>query len=542
MIFNPSWIKPDPAISEHGKSRFSVSFKIIHELLSELLHSYGSIQEIERSLPIMTSSDLTAPGSIFTIQVLASGTYTQGAGRYIADMLSTYIVPGKYTTIPANRSSRLLVCGKPAFYTEYLIELPSSDDLPILQANIRSVLRMLKATLHGGVYVRKLLEKKPLSDLEERMIIQQNVADLSDESFGPFHNKFTSELAKSVSNTTYEPILGTLKKSRSTMFRRDLFHTMQRYYFSLPTEIGKTLTPKNHGKVLGLLFYFKKMLLVQKGGVYGRVIPYEKQGGKYQSLLVLFCSTEPMHDLPRVISTCQKVVPHSTRVSEFSIDDVKEGMFIGTYGVVIKRSDDRPFSSEEYHTLKEQFVATMHSNIPARPLSSFDTLVSLSKRVRLATSEKHATIIEKLTSSILSSGKENKSLLRSYVSSFSLLPERSDEAMRALLTGYYMLHSLLERGETSELLSTSAQRVDGYFLLAIESENSFLHSATSHFMQKYKKTLYPSSFRVAGSQYVLLVFPYNSPEDLGETRDAITQFIQRIEVDFESGIEYTKGV
>lgn len=539
MGYNPSWITQDPIFHDEDISEAGATFSHVKQSIDELLHSYGSQDEILRALPIAAHDGLDIGKQTFTYKILLAGRYTQGAGRFIADMLSTYLVPGKYSCILSNTSTRVFVCGKPAFFTQYHIEVVTPQDFPIIAANVKSVSRLLQTTILGVIYLRRFLSKKVLTADEEHMIVQQNFKDLSHESFGPFHNKFVSKLSRSISQTSLFPVLGTLKKERETMFRRDVFYGIQRFYYSLPVEMKGKLSHRSHGRMLAQLYYFKKMLEFKKEGFYLRVLPYSQAKGRCISLLILLSSVDQTHDLLRLMKGCLKLVPQMRKIDDFSIDDVDSGVLISSLGILFEKEDGSPFSTKEFHLLKSTLHTALNANPYAKPLSSLDTLLSLSKKVRLATSQKYGALIDQLTPPILASDKENRALLKSYVSSFTALPEFTAESTRALLTGYYMLHVLSEKSDHIDTIETSAQRVDGYFIFTLATKHERAQSAASTFLRSYKMPVFTSSFTIGEHVYVALLFPYDSLEALKETRVAITGFIRSMQLDLESEVHYS---
>lgn len=469
MPIDSSLLYPDAIVPRSQGDGWKRSFSLIRERIWSTLSEYSSFQEVNRAIPIVVTSEIDEKADVLQVSFVTSSAYTQGGGRGVADILSTYLVPGSYVPISYSHACRFRVDAPgipPLFFNEYHIDLPHKDDIPVLRANLPNVKRMIRFAMLGTIFTRKIMEKRSHHPLEREVLFAENIADL-----------FTiNRNVKSPSLVNELGAHGMYPRPHSTIpFRRDIFHEMQHMQLQFPHEFAATYHPKTIIRILSYSYLFRKIVsfpgtdaIEKQPSCFRMITMRPKEKGKATLHGILFTFDETLFDkqftMLDFFKLCQSCSPGLIRFSPHCFQDTRSGSSIISYFLAVQKHDGRLLSLQE----RVRFISALEKALLSSRVSTPETSLHIKQPVPL-----HA--IEHF---LLEKGVFDEVLFAHYIREV----EKTVASASLFATGYFMLHTLQERDTTRYMYHTSVQSKEGTLLLAICSESQTLTDNLEEFL------------------------------------------------------------
>jgi hypothetical protein len=205
-----------PSYSSYGDGHFEfdayVDFieKILRTLLpQDLIDALNSSDDQEviqkhltflnEKLPLLTWNDPFLAPCTLCINLLCHSEYTSGVGRYLCDIVSRWLVPGKFLNISSVRSLNFSFIAHPGtsfFFHQVLLDVDTEEQLEIIERNWENLEKEIRLSILTVRHARHVISMKKLSSEQKKALIEENISaiipsdsrNLEDNIFNQMHN------------------------------------------------------------------------------------------------------------------------------------------------------------------------------------------------------------------------------------------------------------------------------------------------------------------------------------------------------------------
>ncbi len=232
----------------------------------------GFYNQIAAAIPTVSWS--TGTGSsphIVTVTTLCSADYTHGVGRFLGDVYSRWLIPGKqlqlvYVNAMAFRFSLSPDLG--FFIHEVFLKIETKKDLQIVQEHMPTLIKEVVLNISAVGHARKIISLKPLSIDQKKAIIQENISSLlgrpSKESshsiFDQMHD-FLIKVSAEEKVTQIKEQIAPLLEFRPQLFDKDIFHELQTFVFLFKDAFVAKRELSHLSRIISYTYLFRKSIL-----------------------------------------------------------------------------------------------------------------------------------------------------------------------------------------------------------------------------------------------------------------------------------------
>lgn len=374
------------------------------ELPSEFSFSYlHTIQQILRSIiPKALLEDELDPGTLFfrlnkllplvkypekishtqavPVAFLCPSDYTPGVGRYIADSLSRWLVPGKQFAIIGRVSLnfRFVIHPTSRFYlTQEMIAVPDPKDLDLVAKNLPRFIEELKINIMAVYHARYISALRSSLQQNKRLILQENLSSLlnpSDELNQSLFDQFQGILTK----TTAEEKINQIKKnisylmnSRPKTFDRDMFYEIAQYNLLFRGQFSSSRDSRHISRVIAYQYLFKKVVQEKaqrhptKRHLSFKMLKRPLSQDR-TTIALLFCFNflreNECFEFRHLMEGIRATLPYLESVPDSFIADRRHEK-VRFFYVELKKIHPKPFTSKEIKHLKERLPKEMMKQI-----------------------------------------------------------------------------------------------------------------------------------------------------------------------------------
>lgn len=191
-----SLIKPSYSSYGNDKTVFDAYVDFIEKILRNLLPqdlldalSSGDDQEeiqnhllfLNEKLPLLAWNDPSWAPCTLSISLLCHSEYTSGVGRYLCDIVTKWLVPGKFLNISSVRSLNFSFTASPGqcfFFHQVLLDVDTEEQLAIIKRNWESLQQEIRLSILAVRHARNIIAIKKLSSEQKKAIIEENIASV----------------------------------------------------------------------------------------------------------------------------------------------------------------------------------------------------------------------------------------------------------------------------------------------------------------------------------------------------------------------------
>ena len=243
-------------------------------LALDLQNSFGkSLESIfyqfSRSLPLIQYHLPETYPETVPVSLLFPAQYTHGCGRYVTDMLSRWLYPGKQMPIVGKieLNFRFAIFPSTSFFvTQELVSINTEDEFRMIRKNLASLIEEMKFNIMAVYQARYIASLSSASQSHKTLIFQENLSSIlrKDEVVNrSLYDQMQSILAKSSSEKKVEEIkknFTQLLTARPKTFDRDLFYEMMQYTSLFKDSLSLERRPRHVCRVIAYQYLFKKYL------------------------------------------------------------------------------------------------------------------------------------------------------------------------------------------------------------------------------------------------------------------------------------------
>lgn len=245
-------------------------------ILSEIKNgkSYSSVSkaltQLNNILPVITWSEPQTTPSALCFSLLCPGAFTHGVGRYVSDVLSRWLIPGKCFGLLAVHSLNFQfdVCEQHNYFVhQVILEVEDDKQLALIKNNIPSLIQEIRLNIMAVKHARSVMATKKLSFQQKTALIQENLASILDRPSKEFdHNifdqmhhfliKLSAEEKISQINERFSPYI----EHKPKVFDRDIYNEIQNFIRLFRDRFTAIRDLKHVGRLISFQYLFRKAL------------------------------------------------------------------------------------------------------------------------------------------------------------------------------------------------------------------------------------------------------------------------------------------
>ena len=195
--------------------------------------------KLQRLLPLLDWSVGDKTPTSVSVTLLCSADYTHGAGRFVCDMCSRWLIPGKQLPIVVVRSLNFTFQAYPNqkfFINELIIDIQHETDLELIRGNLPLLSQEIRQNVSAVRHARHVISTKPLS-LEQKMkMVEDNIESLLDRPSKEFEPNIFDQMHHLFLKASAEQKIAQIKEQMSSLhqlkpkvFDRDIFDEIRHF-------------------------------------------------------------------------------------------------------------------------------------------------------------------------------------------------------------------------------------------------------------------------------------------------------------------------
>lgn len=342
-------------------------------------------ETLEKMMPIVSFTEATKTQPAFSVTAICSAYQTHGMGRFMGDLYSHWLVPGKQMVIVNMRSLNFYFTHYPkiSFYLNSLIsDTNDLGDLALINSNLKKVSEELKLNILAVQHIRRVVSIKPLTLDQKKTLIRENISSLlnkSSKNLNPCIYDLMSQLLykASADEKMYQikEQLSPLIQLRPTAFDRDIFPEVQRYVSELDDKFIVARDLKYINRVISYHYIFRKHLanLISENNtkrllsvkILKSTINVDSEKIPILGIVVgvnLFSENEVFED-KHIFKAIASLIPDCVLVEDSVILEKAQKNRIVTVYLEVKKNDHHVFTHQELKILKKSLPLELKNRI-----------------------------------------------------------------------------------------------------------------------------------------------------------------------------------
>jgi hypothetical protein len=343
---------------------------------------YGRINQLIPTVS-WTNGGSEAP-YIVSIATLCQSEYTHGVGRFLGDIYSRWLIPGKQLQLVYVHSMAFKFSLNRSFgffIHELFIKIDTKKDLTLALEHLPSLVKEVALNISAVQHARKVISLKPLTIDQKRIIIQENISCLlnrpgRESSFSIFDQMqhFLIKVSADEKVTQIKEQISPLLEFRPQIFDRDIFHDLQAFVFLFKDAFVANRHLTHLSRIISYTYLFRKLLThsaldhPNQRHLHIKLLhtQMEIEGHKKKVIGILvginILRENELIGEKHLFKAIQTILSGVQKISDSLITDRKLGCSVKTlYLEIYKKEGD--FSLEELKSLKKRLPREIKSRI-----------------------------------------------------------------------------------------------------------------------------------------------------------------------------------
>lgn len=280
-ISYPKLIRPafQPPVQDASFDLYLSSFEqLIEKILPEsFLQELADLEEknfikkwihqFHDLLPIIKCTRSHRDLKTLSFIVLCHAEYTHGVYRYVPDMISRWLLPGKHLAIVGGRTLDFHFSkteSKTYYIAEYFIKLSHENELALIEEHLPQFMQEIRLNILAVYHARYIVSVKKLSFDQKTTMIQEKLSSLLNVNLDAnMHDQMQSFLIKLSSEEKIHQAKETLESmmhKRPRFFDRSVFYEIHYFTMLLRDKFAAIRDVKHLGRIIGFQYLFKKTI------------------------------------------------------------------------------------------------------------------------------------------------------------------------------------------------------------------------------------------------------------------------------------------
>ncbi len=232
-----------------------------------------TIQALNESLPIMTWNEPAKAPCTLCCSLLCHGELTSGVGRYFADILSRWLIPGKFLNLSSVHSLDFRFIAHPDqsyFFTQVLLDVETEQQLAMIKRNQDNLRQEIRLNILSVRHARSVIAIKKLSSDQKKAMIEESIATVLDPSsknlesnlFGQMHN-FWLHLSAEDKIQQIQEQFSPLVEERLKVFDATIFHEIKHAILLFGEKFTGLRDIRHLSRLISYQYLFRRTMMRQ---------------------------------------------------------------------------------------------------------------------------------------------------------------------------------------------------------------------------------------------------------------------------------------
>jgi hypothetical protein len=382
-----------------------------------------------RYVPILDYATFADGAGGVVIKTIYPSEFTQGAGRYISDLFSLWLVPGKLLESQGIISIDFKFKydrQKRYYFQQEFFRLTHPSDLSVALDNIARLLEETRLNILAVFHARAISATNNLSSEQRSQTIQETIFSLfspnpkSGRNVYDQMHQFMLKLSEEEKITQVKKNISRLINSHPQNFDRDIYYEMNAFSSNFSTYFAMIRDPGHISRVIAYHYLFKKRLLAaiqylpQERRVIFKLLkgPLKNQSPCLGILIGINLLKETERfDKKHLMGAIQNCLPQSIAVADSFIVDRREEK-LRLFYIEIQKAQQTQFTLQEIRLLQQDLPTLIKRQVenvvhpifmPRNEEEVLRNIILLSKQIKFLRDLPHLTIhYEKQTDSEIS--------------------------------------------------------------------------------------------------------------------------------------------
>ena len=279
-------IKPSYSTDGNNEDEFDVFVPFIERILRRLLPSdliaalssgknqeeiQRNIHALNEKLPLIAWNDPDVAPSTLCVSLLCHSDYTSGVGRYLCDIMTRWLVPGKFLNISSVRSLNFSFVACPEqslFFHQLLIDLETQQQLAIVKSNWENLRHEIRLSILAVRHARNVISIKKLSTEQKKAIIEENIASVIDSPTKNLENNIFSQMHNFWLHLSAEDKIQQIQEQfsphveqRTKIFDSSIFHEIKHSILLFGDKFTGMRNLRHVSRLISYQYLFRKNLI-----------------------------------------------------------------------------------------------------------------------------------------------------------------------------------------------------------------------------------------------------------------------------------------
>ena len=387
----------------------------------------ASFYRFSRQIPILKYAILAEEQKGLLLKMLCQADFTEGVGRYITEMFSRWMIPGKRIANVAGLGLHFSFVHFPQqefYFRQEFFQFEDPADLSQALRVISLLIEETRVNILAVYQARYLASLKSLSYEHRSRLMQQNISSLFKEPNPSEDRNAYDRIHQFLVKLSEEEKLGLVKENMNYLmhnrpqdFDRDIFQEMTGFTSHLRDPFTSVREPRHISRIVAFHYLFKKSILQSiqqepdERHLSIKLVKAQLTGAKPVIGILIgmnLLRESERFDRKHLLSAIQSCLPQTTAVPDSFIVDRREDK-LRIFYIEIQKPQCAPFTVLEIRTLREALPERLKRRVenimhpifmPRNEEEVLRTIVVLSKQMKFLRDLPHVTIhYEKQTDS-----------------------------------------------------------------------------------------------------------------------------------------------
>jgi len=342
-------------------------------------------QKLGDLLPILNwSVPETSPGLV-SIDTLSRAELTHGLGRFMVDLVSRWLLPGKQLQIfcaPSLCFHFIDFDRQRYFLQRVIVEVANDQDLESIKERLPKLSRETKQTVMAVRHARNVILLKHLTLDQKKAVIQEHMESLLDKTSKDFETSLFDQMYQFLIKMSAEEKIGQIKDRMTpliaqspTVFETDIYYEIQHFVQLFRDRFMAVRDIRHITRLIALQYLFRKSLAQQmKAYPAERHLAYKLfktklalPSGPKNVLGILVVMNilrdNEMFEQKHTLEAVQHCLPFARQVKDSYVADRTDQDKIRLFYLEVEKEDGTPFTLEEIKELRKRLPRELKAGV-----------------------------------------------------------------------------------------------------------------------------------------------------------------------------------
>lgn len=229
------------------------------------------IEALNETLPCLFWNTPEKAPCTLCVSLLCPSEWTSGVGRYLCDITSRWLVPGKFLNISSVQSLNFCFISWPVqklFFHQVLLDINTDQQLAIIKAGRENLEKEIRLSVLAVRHARHIISTKKLSNEQKKAIIEENITsfiatplkNLDKNLFDQMHNFWVHLSAEDKIRQLQENFSPFLEQ-RPKIFDHTIFQEIKHSLLMFGENFTAMRDLRHVSRLISYQYLFRKTLM-----------------------------------------------------------------------------------------------------------------------------------------------------------------------------------------------------------------------------------------------------------------------------------------